>query len=183
MAIALFRRKLEGLLRGADILIDGDRPWDIHVQNPKLYARIWEHGTLGAGEAYMEGWWDCDQLDEMIARTLRARMHKQLKPVFSLPTVVSARVSNLHSVGMFEHVGVKNYRHYFDVVRRCLISDGLFVLHTIGGNESVVTIDPWIAKYIFPNSMLPSASQIAEAPRKYWSWRIGTASAPTTIAR
>jgi len=39
---------------------------------------------------------------------------------------------------MFEHVGVKNYRHYFDVVR----SDGLFVLHTIGGNESVVTIDP-----------------------------------------
>jgi cyclopropane-fatty-acyl-phospholipid synthase len=94
MAIALFRRKLEGLLQGADILIDGDRPWDIHVQNPKLYARIWEHGTLGAGEAYMEGWWDCDQLDEMIARTLRAGMQKQLKPVFSLPTVVRARVSN-----------------------------------------------------------------------------------------
>ena len=81
MAIALFRRKLEGLLQGAEILIDGDRPWDIHVQNPKLYARIWEHGTLGAGEAYMEGWWDCDQLDEMIARTLRAGMQKQLKPV------------------------------------------------------------------------------------------------------
>ncbi len=71
------------------------------------------------------------------------------------------------SVGMFEHVGVKNYRTYFEVARRCLREDaddgGLFLLHTIGGNQSVTHTDPWIGKYIFPNSMLPSAAQIAAA--------------------
>ena len=67
------------------------------------------------------------------------------------------------SIGMFEHVGVKNYRAYFEVVRRCLAPRGLFLLHTIGGNRSVTHTDPWIARYIFPNSMLPSAVQIAEA--------------------
>ena len=67
------------------------------------------------------------------------------------------------SIGMFEHVGVKNYRAYFDVARRCLVPRGLFLLHTIGGNRSVTHTDPWIARYIFPNSMLPSAVQIAEA--------------------
>lgn len=67
------------------------------------------------------------------------------------------------SIGMFEHVGVKNYRTYFEVVRKCLPRDGLFLLHTIGSNTSMTHTDPWIAKYIFPNSMLPSAAQIATA--------------------
>lgn len=67
------------------------------------------------------------------------------------------------SVGMFEHVGVKNYRTYFEVARRCLSDDGLFLLHTIGGNQSVTHTDPWIGRYIFPNSMLPSAAQITTA--------------------
>ena len=67
------------------------------------------------------------------------------------------------SIGMFEHVGVKNYRTYFEVVRRCLAMRGLFLLHTIGGNRSVTHTDPWIARYIFPNSMLPSATQITQA--------------------
>jgi cyclopropane-fatty-acyl-phospholipid synthase len=67
------------------------------------------------------------------------------------------------SIGMFEHVGVKNYRTYFDVARRCTSDDGLFVLHCIGSNVSSNHTDPWIAKYIFPNSMIPSAEQIAAA--------------------
>jgi len=67
------------------------------------------------------------------------------------------------SIGMFEHVGVKNYRKYMKVVHRCLKPDGLFLLHTIGGNRSVGTCDPWLTKYIFPNAMLPSARQITSA--------------------
>lgn len=67
------------------------------------------------------------------------------------------------SLGMFEHVGVKNYRAYFEMARRVLPPQGLFLLHTIGGNRSVHRTDPWIGKYIFPNSMLPSAAQIAQA--------------------
>lgn len=67
------------------------------------------------------------------------------------------------SIGMFEHVGVKNYRGYFEVVQRCLPPGALFLLHTIGTNRSVNHTDPWIGRYIFPNSMLPSTAQIAQA--------------------
>lgn len=67
------------------------------------------------------------------------------------------------SIGMFEHVGVKNYRGYFEVAQRCLPPGALFLLHTIGTNRSVNHTDPWIGRYIFPNSMLPSTAQIAQA--------------------
>jgi cyclopropane-fatty-acyl-phospholipid synthase len=73
------------------------------------------------------------------------------------------RFDRSFSIGMFEHVGVKNYRTYFEVARRCLAADGLFLLHTIGSNISVRQTDPWIGRYIFPNSMLPSAAQITVA--------------------
>lgn len=73
---------------------------------------------------------------------------------------VTGTFDRIVSLGMFEHVGYKNYRIYMEVARRCLKDDGLFLLHTIGGNRSVKTTEPWIAKYIFPNSMLPSVAQI-----------------------
>jgi len=69
----------------------------------------------------------------------------------------------IFSIGMFEHVGHRNYRRYMCTVRRCLDDEGLFLLHTIGGNESLHSTDPWIERYIFPNSMLPSARQISQA--------------------
>jgi cyclopropane-fatty-acyl-phospholipid synthase len=67
------------------------------------------------------------------------------------------------SVGMFEHVGWKNYRTFMVVANRCLKEEGIFLLHTIGGNISRVNCDPWINRYIFPNGMLPSIAQIAKA--------------------
>ena len=73
------------------------------------------------------------------------------------------RFDRIFSLGMFEHVGVRNYRRYFSVARRCLAEDGLLLLHTIGNDESVRSTDPWIARHIFPNSMLPSPAQIARA--------------------
>ncbi len=74
---------------------------------------------------------------------------------------LSESFDRVFSIGMFEHVGVKNYRTYFEVARRCTASDGLFLLHCIGSNLSSNHTDPWIEKYIFPNSMIPSAEQIA----------------------
>jgi cyclopropane-fatty-acyl-phospholipid synthase len=71
------------------------------------------------------------------------------------------RFDRVASIGMFEHVGHKNYRTYFDMARRSLRDDGLFLLHTIGKNRAGAGIDPWIEKYIFPNGVLPSASEIA----------------------
>lgn len=67
------------------------------------------------------------------------------------------------SVGQMEHVGYKNYRKYMKIAATALKEDGLFLLHTIGSNLSVYGGDPWLEKYIFPNSMLPSVAQLATA--------------------
>jgi cyclopropane-fatty-acyl-phospholipid synthase len=67
------------------------------------------------------------------------------------------------SVGMFEHVGPKNYPVYFDNVNRLMKDDGLFLLHTIGSHKTTPSVDEWIDKYIFPNGKLPSAEEISTA--------------------
>jgi len=76
---------------------------------------------------------------------------------------VTEKFDHIVSLGMIEHVGYKNYRGYMELAQRCLKDDGLFLLHTIIGRKSGVSTDPWIAKYIFPNSMLPSVKQLADA--------------------
>ena len=76
---------------------------------------------------------------------------------------LKGQFDHIVSVGMFEHVGVKNYRTYFKKVAELLKDDGLFLLHTIGWNTSSISSGPWIEKYIFPNGMLPSVAQIAKA--------------------
>jgi cyclopropane-fatty-acyl-phospholipid synthase len=69
----------------------------------------------------------------------------------------------IYSIGMFEHVGAKNYRTYMETVHRCLKADGRLLLHTIGSMGPTYHTDPWLQKYIFPNSMIPSQHQIAKA--------------------
>ena len=284
---------IASLLEKADIKINGSRPWDIQVHNKALYVRILRQGTLGLGEAYMEGWWDCDSLDTMICKALRAKLERYIShnlPVLANmafyvlcnpQTVGRARIvaekhynfsnemfecmlgptmnyscgywrnaDNLDqaqtdkmelicrklkleegmsvldigcgwgglatymakhynvkvtgvtvsteqvayakahseglpiewllkdyrslsgtydrvvSVGMFEHVGRKNYPVFMKTVRRVMKNDGLFLLHTIGGNQKKSGVDPWISKYIFPNGMLPSLTCIAEVVQK-----------------
>lgn len=65
--------------------------------------------------------------------------------------------------GMIEHVGYRNYDTIMMKVYESLKDGGLFLLHTIGGLDSVTHTDTWIDKYIFPNSMLPSAKQITSS--------------------
>ena len=72
------------------------------------------------------------------------------------------------SVGMFEHVGPKNYATYFEVADRNLKPNGRFLLHTIGSKVTDHNVDPWIDKYIFPNGCLPSVRHIAEASEKHF---------------
>lgn len=67
------------------------------------------------------------------------------------------------SLGMFEHVGHKNYRTYMKKVCELLKDDGLFLLQTIGSDKSYCVSDPWVDKYIFRNGMLPSVAHIARA--------------------
>lgn len=293
MRVNTQRRKIESILERADIVIDGGRPWDLQVLDDRLYSRVLADGTLGVGEAYMDGWWDATALDELVCRAVSAGLEYQLKPWHLIGDVVVARMKNLqkptrafqvgrqhydlgndlfeamldsrmtyscgywadasdldsaqlakldliadklmfeedmrvldigcgwggaaryyaeqygvdvvgvtvsenqvalasdlcaglpvevrlqdyreldevfdraYSIGMFEHVGHKNYRTYFEVVRRCLDEGGLFLLHTIGTNRTRSGVDPWIARYIFPNGELPSASQISRAAEDY----------------
>lgn len=76
---------------------------------------------------------------------------------------ITGRFDRVVSIGMFEHVGPKNYRVFFETVRRTLDPHGLLLLHTIGHLGSGTTSDPWVDRYIFPNAVLPSASQITAA--------------------
>ena len=283
-------RIVEELLSAAGIAINGNRACDIKVHNPALFKRILQEGSLGFGESYMDGWWDCERLDALFTRVLQAgvdeRLPKnlsdiariaytrlfnlqsrkrawqvgkehydigndlframldpymqyscgywkeadtleqaqlaklkmiceklQLKPGMSLLDIgcgwgglaqyaaenygltvhgvtISAELQKLAqercagleveivlqdyrdlnrqfdrivSVGMFEHVGPKNYDTYFRVAARNLKPDGLFLLHTIGANQTNLHVDAWINKYIFPNGCLPSVRHIAQA--------------------
>jgi cyclopropane-fatty-acyl-phospholipid synthase len=284
------KRLIQELLDHVGVQIDGQAPWDIQVHNPDFYSRVIAGGSLALGESYMDGWWDCEALDQFFERILAARFDKKVrKSITLLMAAAKARLTAMHgrarafevgrrhydigndlftvmldkrmnyscaywqeadtldeaqeakleltcrklelepdmrvldigcgwgsfaiyaaekyrvkvtgvtvsaeqvklgqscctdlpvrfelkdyrdiqetfdrivSIGMFEHVGFTHYRTYMQVVNRCLKDDGLFLLHTIGSNTSVHSVDPWYAKYIFPNSMLPSARQISEA--------------------
>jgi len=76
---------------------------------------------------------------------------------------LNGQFDHIYSIGMFEHVGPKNYRTYMKTLRRCLRPGGRLLLHTIGANRAIGRSDPWINKYIFPNSKLPSKEQISRA--------------------
>lgn len=281
---------IENLLLQADIRINGERPYDIQVHHEALYQRIWEEGSLGLGESYMDGWWDCEHLDIFFYKVLRAQLDKKLphnlkniirfivtrlrnfqsknrawmvgeehydlgNDLFSLmldshmqyscrywkdaenlqqaqqqklelicqkldlkpgmkvldigcgwgglaayaaknfavsitgitiskeqQKLAQARCKGLDvkilltdyrdiddqfdrvvSIGMFEHVGPKNYETYFKVVKKNLKTDGVFLLHTIGSNSTMFNADAWTSKYIFPNGCLPSIENIAHA--------------------
>jgi cyclopropane-fatty-acyl-phospholipid synthase len=76
---------------------------------------------------------------------------------------INEKFDHIISLGMFEHVGYKNYRTYFEVAERCLKDGGLFLLHTIGWSLTDTTTDPWLNKYIFPNSLIPSPTHITQS--------------------
>lgn len=68
---------------------------------------------------------------------------------------LTEKYDRIVSLGMIEHVGIKNYQIFMKIVKRCLNDDGLFLLHSIGYNTSKTPTDPWTDKYIFPGGMLP----------------------------
>ena len=81
---------------------------------------------------------------------------------------LEGQYDHIISIGMFEHVGRKNYREFMQVVKRCLKPDGLFLLHTIGRPVTRSAAEPWVSKYIFPNAQLPSIADISKSIEKYF---------------
>jgi len=284
-----FETKIKNILASANIIVNGDNPWDIQVLNPKFYREVLLKGSLGLGESYVNGWWEVEQLDQTIAQILASDITKKNRFFFDVVSQLLARYVNLQkrtrafnvgkqhydigndlyekmldksmvytcgywkranslddaqtdkldlvcrklnlkpgmklldigcgwgslakyvaqnygvkvfgvtvsqrqlqlakkicrglpielklqdyreirgqfdavaSLGMFEHVGHKNFLTYMQVVERCLKPDAKFLLQTIGKNESTFGVNTWIAKYIFPNGEIPSLKQIAES--------------------
>ena len=284
--------EITSILERVGVTVDGPNPWDPQIRDPRLWNRILLRGTLGLGEAYMDGWWDCEDLAEFFNRATGAKVKEQfrvtpnliwqhlkarllnmqtpglarrvarmhynetdaykatldsrmtgscaywngantldaaqeakldlvcrkigLKPgdrvldigcgwgafmgyaaekygahcvgvtvspdqaaygaqrYKHLPVEFqvkdyrefSGKVDHIVSMGMFEHVGYKNFRTFFEVARRAIRDEGLFLLHTIGSPDSIKMIDPWFEKYIFPGGVLPSIAQIGAAIEK-----------------
>lgn len=100
---------VQRLLQLADIQIDGDRPWDIRGHDPRLYRRVLGEGSLGAGEAYMDGWWDCEQLDEFFHRLLKARLDQQLRTIPMMWQVLWSRFVNRQSRRRSQRVARRHY--------------------------------------------------------------------------
>ncbi len=289
---------LAELLQPAGVTLNGTADFDIQIKHPDACERILSQGSLGLGESYVDAWWDCVRIDELICRVLRLQLNKQvqspaarllkLKAIFMNPQSIRRawqvarehydldnklffrmldpsmayscgywpQASNLAeaqfnklelicqklqlkpehrlldigcgwgslmrhaarhhgvrsvgitvskeqvqwaqqhangadlqfvltdyrafnadgeqafdriaSVGMFEHVGQKNYADFFRMARRSIKDDGLFLLHTIGKNIAGDGPDPWIERYIFPNGVTPAASEISAACEKYF---------------
>jgi cyclopropane-fatty-acyl-phospholipid synthase len=283
------RMVVEQLLEAAEIRVNGPHPWDLQVLDPRFYDRVLATGTLGLGESYMEGWWDCEALDAFMERALRRGLKNHVTSWRSRLEVARHRLVNLQSVrrshhvakvhydlgndffarllgptmtyscaywtgaasleeaqdrkhdlicdklalerrhrlldvgcgwgrllahaqrriacegkgvtisqpqwryatethrdlpiefslvdyrdhsidaggpfdriascGMFEHVGAKNHRAFFSRMSELLADDGLLLLHTMG-NRGRTGVDPWIDKYIFPNSSVPCARDL-----------------------
>jgi len=283
-------RTLRELFSLAGIEVNGDRPWDIRVHDARVCARLLADGSMGLGETYMEGGWDCERVDELVARIQRAGLENKVRASRELAfqvlrnkltnpqtirrslevgrrhydvgndlyavmlddemtyscaywrnadtldaaqqaklrlicekigiekgmrvldigcgwgsfarhaarhfgaevvgiTVsekqvelarercrglpieirfqdyreVEERFDRVVSIGMFEHVGPKNYREYMRRTHRCLRDGGMAMLHTIGSNVTKSSTDPWLERYIFPNGKLPSMKEIAAA--------------------
>jgi cyclopropane-fatty-acyl-phospholipid synthase len=107
-------------LAGAGITIGGDAPWDIRVHDARTYERIMRDGTIGVGESFTEGWWDCERLDQMIERAVRGNLYGVLGKSWTMRAqVVRSRLLNLQASRPFE-VGVRHYDVGNDLYREML---------------------------------------------------------------
>jgi len=105
-----FKIAVEELLSLAGIEINGSHPWDIRVHNDKLYRRVLSQGSLGLGESYMDGWWDCDALDEFIDKILKADLESRVRKSWGLLWLgLKAKLLNLQSRERAYEVGEKHY--------------------------------------------------------------------------
>ncbi|HVV55051.1 MAG TPA: class I SAM-dependent methyltransferase, partial [Mucilaginibacter sp.] len=74
-----YKETISALLAKADVLVGGERPWDMRVNDENVYAHIFNKGSLGLGESYMAGMWDCNAIDQMIYRLIVSGAEKHVK--------------------------------------------------------------------------------------------------------
>jgi cyclopropane-fatty-acyl-phospholipid synthase len=276
------------ILAAAGLTVNGGQDYDPQIHHKDTSKRILARGSLGAGESYMDGWWDCKELDEFYNRLLRAQLDVNFKTAAMAVNIMRAKLVNLQNkerskkvalqhydlgnhlyekmldkrmqytcaywkhasnldeaqerklemickkiqlkstdqvlelgcgfggfakyaaenygchvsaynisqkqvawgreqckglpvefhledyrdalgqydkvvaIGLFEHIGHKNYRKFYEMVHKRLKDDGLALIHTIARSKSMLTADAWLNKYIFPGSLIPGPAQMAE---------------------
>ena len=103
------RKRIGDLLARADVCIDGDRPWDMRIKGPGVLERLASRGSLGLGEAYMDGDWDAERLDEFFAHVLRAGLDRQVRPLALVIPALWACLCNCQSARRAWKVGRVHY--------------------------------------------------------------------------
>lgn len=96
MASNNYKKVVIELLSKAEITIDGPNNWDIHVKNEGFYQSVLSKASLGLGESYMDGWWECKNVDEFIFRLVQAD-YAELKTFGTAFHYLKAKVFNLQT--------------------------------------------------------------------------------------
>ena len=109
----------------AGVRFNGDAPWDIQVHDQAVYRRILTRGSLGFGEAYMDGQWDCEQLDELFHRLLSIDVDEKMVGLARMRLLLESlrhRLLNLQSEARAFLVGEQHYDIGNDVFEAMLDS-------------------------------------------------------------
>jgi cyclopropane-fatty-acyl-phospholipid synthase len=133
--------ELAALLQAADIEIDGGDPWDIRVHDERFYARALAHGSLGAGEAYMDGWWDVPRLDEFFTRVHAARLERRLVRPAMLAQVVLSRIRNPQGPALSRRVARRHYDLSNDLYVAMLGATMQYTCAYYGADGAGLTLD------------------------------------------
>jgi cyclopropane-fatty-acyl-phospholipid synthase len=105
-------RSIQGILERAGIEINGSCPWDIQVHNERLWRRVLLGGHVGLGDAYMDGWWDCRAIDELVHRVLEVATSSERQPWRRyVAGFMVTKLFNLQSLGRAFQVG----EHHYDI--------------------------------------------------------------------
>jgi len=118
--MSALRSRVEALLSLADVRLDGDRPWDLHVEDERFHARVLSQGSLGLGESYMDGWWRVPSLDGMLYRMIAADLDQRVHGLGVAIDALRARLTNLQSRRRSFQVGERHYDLGNDLYRAML---------------------------------------------------------------
>lgn len=105
----VFERIVRLALRGSGIAFDGHAPWDPQIHDARAFRRMALDHSIGAGESYMDGWWDCPALDQFFFRLFRTRVGDDPRPVLNVLSQLAPRVLNLQSAARSERVNREHY--------------------------------------------------------------------------
>jgi cyclopropane-fatty-acyl-phospholipid synthase len=101
---------IQDLMTQAGIEINGSRPFDVHINDERTYQRWLSEAEMGLGESYMDAWWDCEALDEMINKILLARLDQKIKRnMKSALFVLSTKIFNHQTKSKAKVVGKRHY--------------------------------------------------------------------------